>query len=41
MKLRDLFVSIGFDVDDTDLIKLDKGLEKTKTIILAIGAAAS
>jgi hypothetical protein len=40
MKLRDLFVSIGFDVDDKDLIRLDKGLEKTKGIILAIGAAA-
>ena len=40
MKLRDLFVSIGFDVDDSGLTELDRGLRKTKTLILAVGAAA-
>ncbi len=40
MKLRDLFVSIGFDVDDKALGDLDRGLQKTKTLILAVGAAA-
>jgi len=40
MKLRDLFVSIGFDVDDSALTDLDRGLQKTKGLIVALGAAA-
>lgn len=39
MKLRDLFVSIGFDVDDSALTDLDRGLQKTKGLIVALGAA--
>jgi hypothetical protein len=41
MKLRDLFVSIGFDVDDKQLKALDKGLARTKTLVLSLGAAAT
>ena len=41
MKLRDLFVSIGFDIDDKALNELDKGLAKTKGLILAVGATAT
>ncbi len=40
MKLRDLFVSIGFDVDDKALGRLDQGLRRTKGLIVAVGAAA-
>ncbi len=41
MKLRDLFVSIGFDVDDKALKTLNKGLDKTKTMITAVGVAGA
>ena len=40
MKLRDLFVSIGFDVDDKQLKQLDKGLAQTKHLIMAVAGAA-
>ncbi len=40
-KLRDLFVSIGFDVKDQDLKALDKGLKQTKRLILGVGAVAT
>ena len=41
MKLRDLFVSIGFQVDDEKLKQLDKGLAQTKRLIMGVGAVAT
>jgi len=41
MNLRDLFVSIGFDVKDEELKRLDKGLANTKRLIFGVGAVAT
>ncbi|BBO74396.1 hypothetical protein DSCW_18130 [Desulfosarcina widdelii] len=41
MKIRDLFVSIGFDVKDEDLNKLEKGVRSAKHMIFGLGAVVT
>ena len=41
MTIRELFVSIGFDVDDKAIKELDKGITHLKTGILAIGGTVA